>query len=158
MGNICSGAPELDKNKNSSAKATQINAEQKVNWKDIQLKDEVHISIHQHPLRKLQENAENKQGDLIKKRESEGGKNVAQSNQEEGDESDQFYGSEDDLWFCNGGEKNGGLRDGCKSGQTDFGRHPDTVAYLCTVDGCDYDMCELCIKWIIWQDRIGTPV
>lgn len=68
----------------------------------------------------------------------------------------QYYGDEDDLWFCDGGGDLG-IIGGCKSGQVDFGQHPGIDAYTSVKagheeDDCDFDLCEMCVRWLMYHD------
>ena len=77
-------------------------------------------------------------------------------------------------WQCNGSMLFVG---GCKSGQTTFDVHPGTKAWRCNqhlsiVEGfvepepesvedgglqeCDYDLCEMCVRWAVHCEKTGT--
>ena len=72
---------------------------------------------------------------------------------------------EDASWQCNGIDI---FTDGCKSGQTTFALHLDTKAWGCyqTSEGsdadfeeqvsCDFDICEMCVRWTLYCEKTGT--
>ena len=81
---------------------------------------------------------------------------------------------EDASWQCNGSEV---FQGGCKSGQIDFGLHSDSKAWRCfhsmdsdiggaenkeeekeEVQECDFDMCEMCIRWSVHCEKLGTDL
>ena len=68
---------------------------------------------------------------------------------------------EDGTWRCNGFEY---FAAGCKSGQTDFETHSNTLAWrssgvIRNEDGeeeeCDFDLCEMCLRWALYCEKKG---
>lgn len=61
-------------------------------------------------------------------------------------------------WFCNGGSEFGFVG-GCKGNQTDFGFHETMSGWQCPdLDNCDFDLCEMCIRWILHCQRENQPL
>lgn len=56
----------------------------------------------------------------------------------------------DNHWKCDGTHK---FANGCKSGQTDFDEHIGTAGYSCPDDECDFDLCEMCIRWCLYCEE-----
>ncbi len=89
------------------------------------------VSIHPHKLVKFKENFVN--NDEVKattKETSTKQHSVGDTPWKKSFGTESYYDEEEDLWFCNGGEQNG-LKEGCKSGQKDFGRHPGIEGFQC---------------------------
>ena len=71
------------------------------------------------------------------------------------------------VWNCNGVEF---FQGGCKSGISDFGMHRGIKAWRCyqkipcqTGDGeesedCDLDLCEMCMRWIVYCEQNGISL
>ena len=76
---------------------------------------------------------------------------------------------ENASWLCNGSAL---FEDGCKGGMTDFGLHPELNAWRCFnnpvsggdsidqglrnnngEDECDFDMCEMCLRWALHCEK-----
>ena len=51
-----------------------------------------------------------------------------------------------DHWLCDGSDC---FIEGCKSGMTEFGLHEGIEAWTSTGEDCDFDLCEMCIRWCI---------
>ena len=68
---------------------------------------------------------------------------------------------EEASWQCNGTDLFYG---GCKSGQTDFELHEGTKSWICRHDEneltgqneCDFDLCEMCVRWVAHCEKTGT--
>ena len=75
---------------------------------------------------------------------------------------------ENASWHCDGSVI---FEDGCKGGLTDFGLHEDLNAWRCfnnpvvgsdqaVADNaeaeCDFDMCEMCIRWALHCEKTGS--
>lgn len=65
------------------------------------------------------------------------------------------------MWLCDGKEL---FAQGCKSGQQEFELHPDTKCWRCyqalegSEDDCDFDLCEMCVRWVIHCERTGSDL
>ena len=57
----------------------------------------------------------------------------------------------DGEWCCNGVEI---FKSGCKSGQTDIGLHTGIKCWRSTDDASDFDLCEQCIQWVLYNEKI----
>lgn len=53
----------------------------------------------------------------------------------------------DAEWCCNGVEI---FKDGCYSGQKDFGPHLLSKCWRSTGEDADFDMCETCVQWVLF--------
>jgi len=112
-------------------------------WRKIPLTRTVSIpSIHEHALDLSSQVGQNSPRARMNKRMRE------QMTQEEYEEA---------CWQCNGVEM---FQGGCKGGIIDFDLHPHMKVWRCdkNVDGedCDFDMCEMCVRWMIHCERTGT--
>ena len=58
----------------------------------------------------------------------------------------------DGEWCCNGVEI---FKDGCKSGQTDHGLHEGIKCWRSTDEEADFDLCEMCIRWVLVNEKIN---
>ena len=59
----------------------------------------------------------------------------------------------DAEWCCNGVEI---FKDGCKSGQRDFGNHLLSRCWRSTGADADFDMCETCVQWVLYCQTTNT--
>ena len=68
--------------------------------------------------------------------------------------------SEDEnKWLCNGSSDEQGFIGGCKSGQKTFGYHEGTEGWQCPdLDNCDFDLCEVCVRWVMHCEKTGTDL
>ena len=57
-----------------------------------------------------------------------------------------------DHWLCDGSDC---FIEGCKSGMTEFGLHEGIEAWTSTGEDCDFDLCEMCIRWCIHCENQG---
>ena len=69
---------------------------------------------------------------------------------------DDSYDSEEDdgKWMCNGTEFMGG----CKSGQQEFGFHEGTEGWQCPDRDCDFDICDMCIRWVLHCEKNSLEI
>ena len=67
-------------------------------------------------------------------------------------------------WCCDGVEI---FKNGCKSGQKDLGKHPGILCWRCVEshpeddneeEGCDFDLCEDCLRWVTYCAETGTDL
>ena len=58
-------------------------------------------------------------------------------------------------WCCNGVEL---FKEGCKSGQKDFGAHLLSKCWRSTGEEADFDMCETCVQWVLFCQTTGTDL
>ena len=89
--------------------------------------------------------------------------NASRTNQEHLSEIEK----ENASWLCNGSVV---FQDGCKGGLTEFDLHPELNAWRCFAaptgseegaaegDDCDFDMCEMCIRWTLHCDKSGNDL
>ena len=68
------------------------------------------------------------------------------------DDDDDEYGDESN-WQCNGTVL---FKDGCKSGQTDFDEHAGIGGWQSPKRECDFDLCEMCIRWCLHCEKSGA--
>ena len=47
---------------------------------------------------------------------------------------------------------------GCKSGQTDFGTHEGIESWSSAGEGCDFDLCEMCLRWCIHCEKNNLDI
>ena len=114
-------------------------------WRKIPLTRIVNIpSIHPHPIILSTQVGANSPKANMARRVRE------QMSQEE---------YEDACWQCNGVEL---FQGGCKGGISDFDLHPQFKVWRCeeTVDGedCDFDLCEVCVRWTMHCERTQTDL
>ena len=68
-------------------------------------------------------------------------------------EEESEYDDEDfdeDKWQCNGVVY---FPEGCKSGQLGFDYHDGVMGYTSPNRDDDFDLCEMCIRWIIHCEK-----
>ena len=104
-------------------------------WRTILLSDEILVrSVHPHK--------------LIKNKTPAGGDKAPTTDN----------GSEDEYesgWLCDGSNK---FKGGCKSGQTEFGEHLGTDFWSSEQQDCDFDLCEMCIRWCIHCEKNNLDI
>ena len=160
MGNMCSGDNSAS-SKNATVSAapqqmmiTKLDSERKQEdvapvlkenrgkvWAGIILSDEIQISnVHKCKLLKWKEEDHPVQEKLL------------HSRREDEDDYDEEYDPRD--WLCNGSQM---LEGGCLSGQTDFARQDANGRWQCPDEACDFDICDMCIRWLIHCQKNKLP-
>ena len=109
-------------------------------------------NVHPHVLKKFKSKTEGEVPNTPKRKD----KALPEEQEEdgEGENNKDDYDEEDDEnnWLCDGSDC---FMEGCKSGMTEFGLHTGVEAWTSTGEDCDFDLCEMCIRWCIHCENQG---
>jgi len=95
---------------------------------------------------KKKEDEKKKEEEEKKKEEEEKATAAAAGNDEYDDED-----FDEAKWQCNGVVY---FPEGCKSNQLGFDYHEGVEGWQCPdKDNCDFDLCDMCIRWIIHCEK-----
>ena len=103
-------------------------------------------SVHKCSLRKFK----SADGNTVKEEEEE---NKIKHKPNDDLDLEEYYDEDydEDKWQCNGVVY---FPEGCKSNQLGFDYHEGVEGYHCPDrDTCDFDLCDMCIRWIIHCEK-----